>query len=153
TVQTTPGRLVMTLAQASLEVWTTSMSGVMGNRAKTISYYEKGPVVGFLLDAEIRRATGDEKSLDDVMRLTYARYSGARGYTPEQWEPAAAEAAGVDLQAFFDKALRSVEELDYERALDWFGLQFAATPEGKRRQWSLEPQPAASTAQAAHLDH
>jgi hypothetical protein len=32
---------------------------------------------------------------------------------------------GVDLQAWFKKAVSSTEELDYDPALDWFGLRFA----------------------------
>jgi predicted metalloprotease with PDZ domain len=153
TVQTTPGRLVMTLEQASLDVWTTSMSGVMGSRDKTISYYEKGPVVGWLLDAAIRAASDDHHSLDDVMRLTYQRFGGAHGYTEAQWEAAASEVAGTDLAGFFAKAIRSVDELDYAPALEWFGLQFPAPPAGKPERWQLQVLPAATAAQAAHLAH
>ena len=47
----------------------------------SISYYTKGAVIGMLLDAEIRRLTNDTRSLDDVMRLAWQRYPGARGYT------------------------------------------------------------------------
>src|SRR5262249_37472816 len=65
-LQNNPGRLEQTLEQSSLEVWTSSYSGV-GGGGKTVSYYVKGPVVGFLLDAHVRRATGGAKSLDDVM--------------------------------------------------------------------------------------
>lgn len=152
-VQTTPGRSVMTLEQASLDVWTTSMSGVMGSRDKTISYYEKGPVVGWLLDAAIRSASDDKQSLDDVMRLAYQRYGGARGYTEAQWEAAASEVAGTNLADFFARTLRSVDELDYAPALGWFGLQFAATPAGKPVRWQLQVLPTATAVQTAHLAH
>src|SRR5262249_28220708 len=83
-LQTSPGRLVQTLEQASNEVWTSSFSGV-GSSPKTVSYYVKGPVVGFLLDARIRRATDGSKTLDDLMRLAYQRYSGKKGFTAEQF--------------------------------------------------------------------
>lgn len=49
------------------DVWTAGTSGVGQNNATTVSYYVKGPVVGFLLDAKIRRVTVGKKSLDDVM--------------------------------------------------------------------------------------
>jgi predicted metalloprotease with PDZ domain len=130
------------------------MSGVMGNRAKVISYYVKGPVVGLLLDAIIRRATDEAKSIDDVMRIAYQRYGGARGYKPEEWQAAAAEVAGIDLKPFFSKALTSTEELDYAPALEWFGLRFAATDEGEKpKRWLLEVRPEATPAQTAHLHH
>ncbi|MEK7833767.1 MAG: hypothetical protein AAB401_21955, partial [Acidobacteriota bacterium] len=73
-LQNSPGRLKQTLAQASLDVWTSGTSGVGRDTQNLVSYYVKGPVVGFLLDAKIQRATAGKKSLDDVMRLAYKRY-------------------------------------------------------------------------------
>jgi predicted metalloprotease with PDZ domain len=128
-LQTAPGRLVQTLEQASLDVWSSGTSGVGRDRASTVSYYVKGPVVGFLLDARIRRLTADKQSFDDVMRLAYKRYSGERGFTAEEFRKTAEEIAGVDLKEWFRRALASTEELDYAEALDWFGLRFAAVEE------------------------
>jgi predicted metalloprotease with PDZ domain len=75
-LQKAAGRLDQSLEQSSAEVWTNSNSGV-GANAKTVSYYVKGNVVSFLLDAHIRRLTDGRKSMDDVMRLAFARYGGA----------------------------------------------------------------------------
>ncbi len=152
-LQTSPGRLVQTLEQSSLNVWTSGFSGFGQNRDTSVSYYVKGPVVGFLLDARIRRATDGRKSLDDVMRLAYQRYAGERGFTPEQFRAAADEAAGVDLGEWLRKALASTEELDYAEALDWFGLRFAAPAADRPGQptWKLEIREDATDAQKAHL--
>ncbi len=144
-LQKTPGRLVQTLEQASADVWTSSMSGV-GGGAKTVSYYVKGPVVGFLLDARIRRATDGAKSLDDVMRLAHRRYGGEKGFTAEQFRQTTEEAAGVDLKESFRKWLATTDELDYTEALSWFGLHFAAGNDG-RNTWRLEISPDATAAQ------
>jgi len=152
-LQSSPGRLVQTLAQSSLEVWTNSNSGVGTDPDTTVSYYVKGPVVGFLLDARVRRLTGDGKSLDDVMRLALTRYGGERGFTPEEFEATAAEVAGADLSDFFAAALRSTAELDYDEALDWYGLRFAAAdPADPDSAWTLEVRPDASAEQRRHLD-
>jgi predicted metalloprotease with PDZ domain len=150
-LQQSPGRLVQTLEQSSWDVWTNSMSGVNPN-ATTVSYYVKGAVVAFLLDARIRRATGGARSLDDVMRLAYERYAGARGFTPEEFRATAEEVAGTDLREWFRKALASTEELDYTEALDWYGLRFAApaAPEGAPT-WSLEARDDATAAQRTNL--
>jgi predicted metalloprotease with PDZ domain len=149
-LQKTPGRLVQSLEQASLDVWTTSFSGV-GGGAKTVSYYVKGPVVGFLLDARIRRATDGAKGLDDVMRLAYKRYSGERGFTAEQFQQTASEVAGTDLKEWMRKAIATTEELDYTEALDWFGLRFAPAGEGEKKAWRLEVRPDATDAQRSRL--
>jgi predicted metalloprotease with PDZ domain/dipeptidyl aminopeptidase/acylaminoacyl peptidase len=147
-LQETPGRLVQSLEQASLDVWTSSFSGI-GGGPKTISYYIKGPVVGFLLDARIRRATNGRRTLDDVMKLAYQRFSAARGFRPEQFRATAEEIAGVDLKDWFRRAISSTDELDYSEALDWLGLRFA-TSKGAAT-WQLELRPDATAAQKSHL--
>jgi predicted metalloprotease with PDZ domain len=147
-LQSSPGRLVQSLEQASLDVWTSSFSGV-GNSPKTISYYTKGPVVGFLLDARIRRLTNGSKSLDDVMRLAYQRYAGERGFTAQEFRATAEEVAGTSLKDWFDKAIASATELDYSEALNWFGLRFAGQG---GNAWKLEVLAEATPAQRQHLD-
>jgi predicted metalloprotease with PDZ domain len=89
-----------------------------------IDYYAKGAVVGFLLDARIREGTAGAKSLDDVLRLAYARYSGDAGFTPEQFQKTAEAASGLDLRAFFSAYVEATADLDYAPALDYYGLRF-----------------------------
>ncbi len=144
-LQDSPGRLLQSLEQSSLEVWTNSNSGV-GAAPSTVSYYVKGEIVGFLLDARIRASTGGERTFEDVMQLAYERYGGERGFTPEEFRATAEEVAGVDLQDWFASALASTEELDYSEALDWFGLRFA--DDGS---WTLEVREDASEEQRQHL--
>jgi predicted metalloprotease with PDZ domain len=148
-LQKTPGRLKQTLEQASLDVWTSSFSGI-GGSDKTVSYYVKGPVVAFLLDTRVRRQTGGARSLDDVMRLAYDRYSGAKGFTAEQFRKTAEEVAGVDLRGWFEKAVASTEELDYAEALDWYGLRFALGA-GGAKTWRLEVRDDATALQRGRL--
>ena len=59
------------------------------------------------------------------MRLLYKRYSGERGYTPEQFVAAASEVAGIDLSDFLARALDSQQELDYQAALNYYGLELS----------------------------
>lgn len=124
-LQTTHGRLVQSLADSSLDTWIKLYRRDENTPNMSISYYVKGAVVAFLLDAKIRKTTEGAKSLDDVMRLAYPRYSGETGFTAEQFEAMASEVAGTDLSDFFDRAIRSTEELDYDEAFDWFGLRFS----------------------------
>jgi len=168
TLQNSAGRLAQSLAAASLETW--SGSGFGGGRGRgqgatrgqrrgqgrgrgrgsTISYYTKGPVVGFLLDAKIRRATDGQASLDDVMRRAYRLYSGERGYTEEEFRQTAEDVARIELDEWFQTAVDSTEELDYSEALDWFGLRFAPS-EGDTPSWRLEVLPDASDEQKARF--
>jgi len=149
-LQNSPGRLVQTLEQASLGIFSTGGSGVGGDRNSTVSYYVKGNVLGWVLDARIQRASNGTGSLDDLMRLAYKRYGGTVGFTPSQFVAVASEVAGTDLVPFFHKALQTTDELDYSEALDWFGLRFAASDDPKKA-WTLEDAPNATAAQKEHL--
>ncbi|MFC1553040.1 M61 family metallopeptidase [candidate division KSB1 bacterium] len=145
-LQNTPGRLVQTLERSSLDVWSIGMMG--GDNATTISYYIKGQVAGFLLDAEIQQATGGEKSLDDVMRLAYKRYGGERGFTADEFRETCEEIAGMDMKEWFRKTVSSTEELEYDEALEWFGLRFAGSDEQDPVQkWNFEIREAAAESQ------
>ncbi len=124
TLQTTPGRLNQSAEIASFDAWIKHYRPDDNTVNSTISYYTKGAVLGFLLDARIRAATNGARTLDDVMRLAFTRYSGARGFTPAEFRKTASEVAGTDLGSWFLHALESTEELDYGPALDWFGVQF-----------------------------
>ncbi len=136
-LQATPGRRVQSVEQASFDAWIKQYRPDENFANTAISYYTKGAVIAFLLDAKIRRATGGARSLDDVMRLAYSRYSGERGFTPEEFRRTASEVAGVDLGPWFRTVLETTDELDYQEALDWFGLRFRPAPsgEGPGRAW------------------
>jgi len=130
-LQSTPGRLVMSAEQASEDAWIKQYRPDENTLNTSISYYTKGAVVGWLLDARIRKATNGAKTLDDLMRAAFAKFSGEHGYTPGEFKATASEIAGVSLNDFFAHAVESTEELDYTEALDWFGLRFKA-PEGEK---------------------
>jgi predicted metalloprotease with PDZ domain len=138
-LQTTPGRLVQSAAAASYDAWIKQYRPDENSPNVSISYYTKGAVIAFLLDGKIRKATSGTKSLEDVMRAAYARYSGARGYTPEQFREVAEQVTGLNLRPFWDTAVEGTGELDYTEALSAFGLRFkpapAPTPDKPAKAW------------------
>jgi predicted metalloprotease with PDZ domain len=123
-VQTTPGRLVQPVDQASFDTWIKQYRPDENSVNTTIDYYAKGTAIGFLLDAKIRSLTGGQASLDDVMRLAMARYSGHKGFTTAQFYALASEVAKTDLTHWFTGAVESAGELDYDEAIGYYGLQF-----------------------------
>src|SRR5215208_7006579 len=75
-LQTTPGRLVQSAEMASFDAWIKYYRPDENSNNTSISYYTKGTVIAFLLDAKIRKATNGSRSLDDVMRAAYQKFSG-----------------------------------------------------------------------------
>jgi len=137
-LQTTPGRTVRSIALASIDAWIKLYRPDENTANSSISYYTKGAVVAFLLDAAIRRATRGRKALDEVMHEAYARYSGTRGFTPDDFRALTERVAGADLGAFWRSAIEGTDELDYSDALDVFGLQFRPVshpPNGRPKAW------------------
>ena len=123
-LQTTPGRLVQSVELASFDAWIRYYRPDENSANVSISYYTKGLVMAFLLDARIRQITNGAKSLDDVMRAAYEKYSGDRGYTSDQFREVAEQVAGGRLTDFWNTAVRGVQELDYAEALSVYGLRF-----------------------------
>jgi predicted metalloprotease with PDZ domain len=127
-LQTTPGRLVQSLSDSSHDTWIKLYRPDENASNSRVSYYTKGAVAAFLLDAEIREVTDGAKSLDDVMRKLYQEHAGARGYTPEDFRSTVEAIAGDDFDDWFEHAIDSTEELDYQGALQWYGLRFGSEP-------------------------
>jgi len=123
-LQSTPGRLVTPAESASYNAWIQQYRPNENSPNTAISYYTKGQVIGFLMDAKIRKATNGAKSLDDALKVAYERYGGVKGYTPEQFRAVVNEVAGADFSAWFKNALETTEELDYTEALEYYGLRF-----------------------------
>jgi predicted metalloprotease with PDZ domain len=149
-LQTSPGRLAQSVEQSSREVWINSNSGI-NPTATTVSYYNKGAVLGLLLDAKIRRATGGRKSLDDVMRLAYQRYGGERGFTSDQFVATTEEVAGVSLKDWFRRFVSATDELEYVDVLEWYGLRFTAPAGSAQPPWTLEVREDATAPQTRNL--
>jgi len=125
-----PGRFHQSLAQASYNTWKDGPFGTQGEeRDKAISYYDKGPIAGMLLDFAIRHTTQNEKSLDDVMRLLYWKYYKAksRGFTDAEFQQTCEEVAGTSLTQIFEYVY-TTRELDYTKYLSFAGLKMEELP-------------------------
>jgi predicted metalloprotease with PDZ domain len=134
-LQTTPGRLVHALEMASYDAWIKFYRPDENSLNTTISYYTKGAVVAWLLDAKIQQATAGTRTLDDVLRLAYEHYAGACGFTPEEFRATVQNVAGADLAPWFARVLERADELDYTDALEWFGLHFTPPAAAAPKAW------------------
>jgi predicted metalloprotease with PDZ domain len=138
-LQTTPGRLQQPVSLASFDAWIKAYRPDENSANSSISYYTKGAVIAWLLDAHIRSTTNNERSLDDVMRLAIRRYSSQTGFTGDEFYKIVQEVTGQNINSWFDLAVDSTEELDYTEALTWFGLRFKTvknTAESPAKAWS-----------------
>jgi predicted metalloprotease with PDZ domain len=125
-LQSVEARNWVSLADASTITWL-SYGGGAGSYANfTTNYYNKGELVGLLLDLEIRSATGNKKSLDDVIRFLFDNfYKKGKGYTGGDIELVVSDIAGRSFKEFFARYVNGTAELDYNAALRHAGLRLA----------------------------
>ncbi len=120
--QRTPGRQRQDLETSIIEAWTKFYQQEAHSPNYIVSYYLKGTVVALLLDLHLRQHSN--VTLDDVLRAVWQRYGREpRGLPEGAWERMAVAVSGLDLRAFFNKTVRSTDELDLATALQSTGIQ------------------------------
>ena len=110
--QETPGRQVMSAEEASFDSWIKFYRPDENSVNSQISYYDKGELLGLLLDLDIRRRTNNAKSLDDVMRYLLTEFfEKGRNYTPADFQKVCELMAGASLDEFFSRYVRGRDDL------------------------------------------
>jgi predicted metalloprotease with PDZ domain len=129
TLENSPGRLHLSLAQASFDGWLQDPAHMHDKSNSWISFYNKGEIVAALLDLAIRSRS--DRSLDDVMRFLWAEYgTHARGLEEDAIEKAVAFICGYDFSDFFRRYVDGVEALPYQQLFAAAGITFDATSRG-----------------------
>ncbi len=130
TLQNNPDRKVTSIEKASWTVWDR-------RDYPRVDYYNKGELLGLLIDLKMRTASGGKKSLDDVLRHLNDAYvvkpskEGKGwigvGYPEDGILKALNEVSGSDWTDFCARYVSGVEELPYEEVLGPAGLDVSVT--------------------------
>ncbi|HPR33017.1 MAG TPA: hypothetical protein PLK12_13010 [Prolixibacteraceae bacterium] len=133
-----PGRFRESAASSGFDAWIHFFSPNRDAQNNTISYYDKGCIMGLLLDLQIREATRNEKSLDDVMRGLYWNYFRElkRGFTSEEFKMMCEETAGMSLARIF-QYVQSVDPIDYPHYFSMAGMSIDTLSREKERDLTL----------------
>jgi predicted metalloprotease with PDZ domain len=125
-LQSRPARHWQSVEQSSLDAWYEKYSLYI-RPEESISYYNKGQIVGVLLDIVIRDRTDNRAGLDDVLRALNEGYAKAgRFYNDSEGLRAVMEdvirkkapSADADLGDFFSRYISGADEIPYS---DFFG--------------------------------
>jgi len=129
-LQPRPARHYQSLEAAGIEAWLEKYPDYV-RPERSISYYNKGALVGYLLDLGLRHATSNRISLDDVMRYLNQEYAR------RQRTFAGADLAAIitklapefaEADAFFRAYVYGTRELDYDTYLGFAGLRLVRQP-------------------------
>ena len=127
-LELTPGRRLISLEEASRDTWIRHYRPDANSINSEISYYTKGAVVGFVLDARIRRETKGRSSLDDVMRHMWQAW-GSQPYPDSAFRDAVEAIGGREIRDWLEPLLSTTQDPDIDGALDWYGLELDRHPE------------------------
>jgi len=122
--QTRLAHLFQSAEDASLDTWFDKYA-FYRRPENSISYYEKGEILGFLLDLSIRQETQNRRSLDDVLRLLNREYAQRGIFFDERRSipDAIEQVAGKAFEDFFQRFVRGADEVDYNSFLTFAGLR------------------------------
>jgi predicted metalloprotease with PDZ domain len=128
----TPGREIRSAELSSFDTWIKQYKPDNNKFNSTVSYYQKGALIAFVTDMEIRRETNNRVSLDTVMREMYSRYgqggTGKGGYPPGAFEDIVESKAGPKVRQTIEALLETTDDPDIDEALGWFGLVLERAP-------------------------
>jgi predicted metalloprotease with PDZ domain len=133
TEQTKLGSRVQSVAHSSYDAWIKFNKRTADASNSTVSFYDKGALVSFLLDMEIRsRKPG--ASLDTVSRRLFERFpTPDKGFSEADLRAIIAEVAECPpdaewIETFFRTAVHGTGQLDFNAALAVVGREYRAEP-------------------------
>ncbi len=124
TLQQRPARKTQSAEESSLDAWFEKYP-YYRRPERSISYYNKGEILGVMLDLAIRDASGGTKSLRDVFLWMNENDAKKHKFFPDsEGVRAAVEAVtGSDFSAFFRDYVSGTAEIPYDQFLNTVGLR------------------------------
>jgi predicted metalloprotease with PDZ domain len=110
--------------QSSLDAWLEKYA-LYNQPQRSVSYYTKGQVLGFLLDIVLRDRTENQRSLDDLLRSMNADFAKEGKFYRDSLDIRleAEKLTGSSLTDFFDNYVGGANPLPYQKLLARAGLE------------------------------
>ena len=122
---TRAGRREQSLEEASFDAWIRHYKPTEFSANSTVSYYDKGALVAWMMDAELRLASGGATGLDQLFRLLWDR-AGDGPVTDAMLRGLYQELTGQDPAPFWSAFIQGTAELDARCIERAYGLKFTA---------------------------
>ena len=124
-----PAHLTQSAEESSLDAWLEG-NGYYHRPDRSVSYYNKGELLGVMLDLLVREASHGEESLREVLQWMNANYAKkGRFFNDSEGVRKAAEAVShADLASFFANYVAGTEEIPWDDFLRTVGLRVEAVP-------------------------
>ena len=120
-----PGRAEQCLEEASFDAWIRQYKPNEFSVNSTVGYYDKGSLVGWMMDARIRLGSKGKRGLEDLFRALWDRHGDA-GIEDADLRRAFEEVSGEKPGPFWDAFIAGRAELDPAPIEKAYGLRFEA---------------------------
>jgi predicted metalloprotease with PDZ domain len=121
-LESRPAHKWQSVEESSLDTWFDKYDAY-NLPDRSISYYNKGQLIGDMLDLAIREATDNRKSLDDVLRSLNEDARQGKFYDESAGIRSAVEAiSGTNFEDFFRRYVSGLDEIPYDQFLVHAGL-------------------------------
>jgi predicted metalloprotease with PDZ domain len=119
-----PAHLTQSAEESSLDAWLEG-NAYYRQPERSISYYNKGELLGVLLDLAVRDASHGQASLREVLQWMNANYAKqGRFFSDSEGVRAAAESVShADLSSFFAKYVAGTDEIPWDDFFRSVGLR------------------------------
>ena len=123
-LQNRPAHLTQSAEDSSLDAWLEGLD-YYRRPERSVSYYNKGELLGFMLDLAIRNASQDHASLRELFQWMNANYAKKGRYFDDSngVREAAESVSHADLAWFFTKYVAGIEEIPWNDFLRYVGLR------------------------------
>jgi predicted metalloprotease with PDZ domain len=126
------GRFNYSVAQSSFDTWLDGYVPGVPNRK--VSIYTEGCLLAFIADAQIRKQTANNASLDDVMLTLYNDFGKNKiGYTANDYQTIIEHITGQDWNNYFTNLVEGTEPFNQMLidSLAYFGLELSVVASKK----------------------
>ena len=124
-----PAHLTQSAEESSLDSWLEG-SSYYRRPERSVSYYNKGELLGVMIDLAVREASHGQASLRDVLQWMNASYAKKGGFfqDSEGVREAAEAVSHASFGSFFTKYVAGTEEIPWDDFLRSAGLRVEAIP-------------------------
>ena len=123
-IESRPAEQWQSAEQSSLDAWLEKYA-LYNQPQRSVSYYTKGQVLGFLLDIVLRDRTDNQRSLDDLLRAMNTDFAREGKFYRDSLDIRleSEKLIGGSLADFFDNYVGGANPLPYQNLLARAGLE------------------------------
>jgi predicted metalloprotease with PDZ domain len=110
-------------------------------QAQYPNIYQRGAIVGSLLDLRLLKLSGGEYGLQELLLDLAEQYGASRPFPEDEFFDIVTEMTYPEIGAFFEAYVRGTEPLPIDEYYGWIGIELERREDGRAVRFSVNPEP------------